>query len=156
MRKTREEFQRDIDVFSRGANGFSPFIVDILRGIEREYGGVDNSFLEYIGEKFKVEEKELLDTLKMLGIKLLTIKETKEIRVCIGMNCKAGGNEFVLEEFKKLLKIDIDEKTSDGSFSLAIQRCFAKCEEGPNVKVGDKFYSKVDVSKVKGIIEDNR
>jgi len=154
--KTREDFYKDIDIFSRNANGFSPFIIDILRGIEREFGGVDKLLLKYIGEKFVVEEKELLDTLKMLEIKLLEIKETKEIRVCIGMNCKAGGNEFVLEEIKNILKIDVDEKTSDGSFSLATQRCFARCEEGPNVKIGDKFYNKVDVSQIKKIIDENR
>ena len=92
----------------------------------------------------------------MLGMKLNTKQETLEIRVCSGMNCKANGGEFVLDEFKRLLKIDIDETTTDGKFSLTVQRSFAKCTVGPNVKVGEKFYNRVDVEDVKKIIEENK
>lgn len=154
--KKKEDFYREIDIFSKGASGFSPFIVDIMRGIEREFGGVEMEYLAYISEKFGVKLEEVLDTAKILGIKLNDKKETLEIRVCLGMNCKANGGEFVLDEFKRLLKIDIEETTEDGRFSLAIQRCFAKCTIGPNVKVGDKFYNQVDVEKVKKIIEENK
>lgn len=153
--KKREDFYKDIDIFSRGAKGFSPFIIDILRGIEREFGGVDKEYLIYIEEKFQVEEKELLDTIKMLNIKIMEIREVKEIRVCLGIHCKARGGEFVYDEFRKKLGVDEGEKTSDGKFLLNIQRCFAKCNEGPNVKVGDKFYNKVKVEDVKKIIEEN-
>lgn len=154
--KTKEEFYRDIDVFSKGANGYSPFIIDVLRGIEREFGGVQKEFIKYIEEKFKTTEKEVLDTVKILEIKILDTKETKEIRVCIGMHCKANGSDFVLDEFKKNLKIDVDEITDDGIYLLGVQRCFAKCNEGPNVKVGEAFYSGVKVTDVKKIIEENK
>lgn len=154
--KTREDFYREIDIFSKGTSGFSPIIIDILRGIEREFGGVDKEFIRYTEEKFIVSEKEVLDTMKILGIKILEAKNTKEIRVCLGMHCKANGSDFVLDEFKKLLKIDVDETTVDGLYSLAIQRCFARCTEGPNLKVGEKFYSGVKVTDVKKIIEENR
>ena len=89
-------------------------------------------------------------------MKLNTRQETLEIRVCSGMNCKANGGEFILDEFKRLLKIDIDEITKDGKFALAVQRCFAKCTVGPNVEVGEKFYNRVDVEDVKKIIEENK
>ncbi len=153
--KKREDFYKDIDIFSRGAKGFSPFIIDILRGIEREFGGVDKDYLVYIKEKFQVEEKEILDTVKMLNIKIMEIVEAKEIRVCLGIHCKARGSQFVYEEFSKRLGVDEGEKTSDGKFLLNIQRCFAKCNEGPNVKVADKFYSNVRVEDVKKIIDEN-
>jgi len=154
--KQKEDFYREIDIFSKGASGFSPFIVDIMRGIEREFGGIEKEYLDYISEKFGVKVEEVLDTAKMLGMKLNTKQETLEIRVCLGMHCKANGGEFVLDEFKRLLKIDIDETTTDGKFSLAVQRCFAKCTVGPNVKVGEKFYNRVDVEDVKKIIEENK
>lgn len=153
--KKREDFYKDIDIFLRGAKGFSPFIIDILRGIEREFGGVDKDYLVYIKEKFQVEEKEILDTVKMLNIKIMEIVEAKEIRVCLGIHCKARGSQFVYEEFSKRLGVDEGEKTSDGKFLLNIQRCFAKCNEGPNVKVADKFYSNVRVEDVKKIIDEN-
>ena len=154
--KKKEDFYREIDIFSKGANGFSPFIVDIMRGIEREFGGIEKEYLDYISQKFGVKVEELLDTAKMLGIKLNNKKEVLEIRVCLGMNCKSNGGEFILDEFKNLLKIDVDEMTDDGRFTLAVQRCFAKCVVGPNVKVGEKFYNHVDVGQVKKIIEENK
>ena len=132
--KQKEDFYREIDIFSKGASGFSPFIVDIMRGIEREFGGIEKEYVDYISEKFGVKVEEVLDTAKMLGIKLNTKQETLEIRVCSGMNCKANG----------------------GKFSLTVQRCFAKCTVGPNVKVGEKFYNRVDVEDVKKIIEENK
>lgn len=154
--KKKEEFYRDIDIFSRGSTGFSPFIIDILRGIEREFGGVSKEFLSYIEEKFQVEEKELLDTIKMLNIKFMEMVEAKEIKVCLGVHCKARGSQFVYDEFVRILGVDEGEKTSDGKFLLNIQRCFAKCNEGPNVKVGNKFYDDVSVEDVKKIINENK
>lgn len=156
MVKSREEFYKDIDVFSKGVSGFSPFIIDIMRGIEREYGGVEEEFINRISEKFEVTSKEVLDTCKMLGIKIIVKKEPKEVRVCSGMTCKTNGGDFLLEEFKKQLKIDEDEITKDGSFVLRTQRCFGMCAQGANVKVRDKFYHGVMVSDVKTIIEENR
>ena len=50
--KQKEDFYREIDIFSKGASGFSPFIVDIMRGIEREFGGIEKEYLDYISEKF--------------------------------------------------------------------------------------------------------
>ena len=78
--KKKEDFYKEIDIFSKGVSGFSPFIVDIMRGIEREYGGVEREYLDYISEKFGVKLEEVLDTAKMLGIKLNDTRETLEIR----------------------------------------------------------------------------
>ncbi len=154
--REREEFYKDIDIFSLGATGFSPYIIDIMRKIEREFGGVDQDFLDYISKKFKTTEQELIETAKMIGIKLKGLKNSKEIRVCVGSNCKADGSEFVLEEFKKILKIDVNETTEDGEFTLTLQNCFSKCGEGPNVKIGENFYSGVEVESVAELIELNR
>ena len=154
--KKKEEFYKEIDIFSKGVEGFSPFIVDIMKAIEREYGGIDTEYLDYMSEKFRVNINEILDTAKLLQLKIYNNKETVEIRVCLGMNCKAKGGDFLFEEVKKILKIDVDEITEDGRFTLKIQRCFAKCNLGPNIKIGDKFYHEVQVEQIKKIIEENR
>lgn len=154
--KKKEEFYREIDIFSKGIEGFSPFIVDIMKAIEREYGGIEKEYVDYISEKFQVNTEEIVNTAKILQLKIYEKKEALEIKVCLGMSCKSRGGDFILEEVKRILKIDEDETTEDGRFTLRIQRCFAKCNRGPNIKIGDKFYHEIEVEQVKKIIEENK
>lgn len=154
--KTKEDILKEIEIFSRGADGYSPIIIDILKNIERDFGGVEEFYIGEIGKKFKIEEKEVVDTLKMLGIKIIESIETTEIRVCLGHTCSERGSKAILDRFKKELKIDVDETTKDGKVKLTVQRCFGRCAIGPNVKVGEDILSGYSVDKVEETIKKIR
>ena len=79
--KKKEDFYREIDIFSKGANGFSPFIVDIMRGIEEPEEEEESDEEEVTEEGMReqladFEVGELKDIAKEMGV-TIKAKATK-------------------------------------------------------------------------------
>ena len=75
----------------------------------------------------------------------------KEITICLGSSCFARGNKATLKVINNYLK---ENKLEDKVFFHG-SRCFGKCENGPILKIDDKFYEQVDEIKVVNILDEN-
>jgi NADH-quinone oxidoreductase subunit E/NADP-reducing hydrogenase subunit HndA len=78
------------------------------------------------------------------------------ISICMGTACYVRGAEQVLSEFKRQLKVEVGESTSDGKFSLNCLRCVGACGLAPVVTIGEKVYGRVAPTQVKEIIAEYR
>jgi NADH-quinone oxidoreductase subunit E/NADP-reducing hydrogenase subunit HndA len=76
------------------------------------------------------------------------------ISVCMGTACYVRGAEHVLNEFKRQLKVEVGESTSDGKFSINCLRCVGACGLAPVVTIGEKVYGRVAPGEVKKIIAE--
>ena len=74
--------------------------------------------------------------------------------MCIRDSCYVRGSEKLLEEFKRVLGIEVGETTPDGKFSLDCLRCVGACGLAPVVIIGEKVYGRLQSVDVKKIIED--
>ncbi len=72
----------------------------------------------------------------------------------MGTACYVRGAEKVLDEFKRVLKINVGETTADGRFSLSSLRCVGACGLAPVVLIGEKVYGRVVPGDVEKIISD--
>ncbi len=72
----------------------------------------------------------------------------------MGTACYVRGAEKVLDEFKRVLKINVGETTADGRFSLSNLRCVGACGLAPVVLIGEKVYGRVVPGDVEKIISD--
>lgn len=72
----------------------------------------------------------------------------------MGTACYVRGSEKLLEEFKRVLGIEVGETTPDGKFSLDCLRCVGACGLAPVVIIGEKVYGRLQSVDVKKIIED--
>jgi NADH-quinone oxidoreductase subunit E/NADP-reducing hydrogenase subunit HndA len=66
------------------------------------------------------------------------------------------GADKVLEEFKRILNIQVGETSADGKFSLSCLRCVGACGLAPVVTVGEKVYGRVSPDGVKDIVAEYR
>ena len=59
--------------------------------------------------------------------------------VCAGLGtaCYVRGSDKVLEEFKRVLGIEVGETTPDGKFSLDCLRCVGACGLAPVATIGE-------------------
>lgn len=76
------------------------------------------------------------------------------ISVCMGTACYVRGSEKLLEEFKRVLGIEVGETTPDGKFSLDCLRCVGACGLAPVVMIGEKVYGRLQPIDVKKILEE--
>jgi NADH-quinone oxidoreductase subunit E len=74
------------------------------------------------------------------------------IEVCRGTACHVLGSSTVLEEIRKALKINVNETSRDGLFSLEIVSCIGTCGLAPVIKVNGEFYAGVTSESLRQIL----
>jgi len=78
------------------------------------------------------------------------------ISICLGTACYVKGAGLILKTIKKHLKIDIDEVTEDGLFSIQPARCVGACGLAPVMMIDEKIYGDLTPELAIKIIEDHR
>ncbi len=81
-------------------------------------------------------------------------RETSHLRLHGYGMLRARLREKLLEEFKRVLGIEVGETTPDGKFSLDCLRCVGACGLAPVVMIGEKVYGRLQPIDVKKIIEE--
>lgn len=75
-------------------------------------------------------------------------KKVKEVAICVGMTCGAWGKGYY-EELAKLLEIDKNGLSKDGTILLTTKRCFGRCAKGPNMSIDGEIYSMITMAEIK-------
>ncbi|MEA3451489.1 MAG: NAD(P)H-dependent oxidoreductase subunit E, partial [Bacteroidota bacterium] len=78
------------------------------------------------------------------------------VQVCRGTACHVLGSSTVLDEIKKHLKINSDQTTKDGLFSLEVVACIGACGLAPVIAINGEFYAKVTPQSIKEIVDNYR
>ena len=74
------------------------------------------------------------------------------IRFCAGTSCALRGCESQLGYLKKKLKIQNDEVTADGKFSLEEAECLCNCEGAPMMQVDKDYHVDLTDKKIDEIL----
>lgn len=74
------------------------------------------------------------------------------VRVCLGTACHMKGGYITLDAWKRRLKIDVRQTTSDRQFDLDTVACVGCCVMAPVTVVDGKPQGKVDPTRVDGIL----
>lgn len=77
------------------------------------------------------------------------------IKVCRGTACHVAGSLKLLGELKNLLGIsDGRDTTSDGRFTVEEVACLGCCSLAPAVMIDDDVHGKLNMQKLKALLED--
>jgi NADH-quinone oxidoreductase subunit E len=78
------------------------------------------------------------------------------IQVCRGTACHVKGSASVMQKIKQELKIDADETSRDGMFSLEVVACIGACGLAPVISVNGKIHAGISADAVPAILEGCR
>lgn len=74
------------------------------------------------------------------------------INICTNISCGLNGAENIVEHCKKSLKIDLNETTADGKFTLKEVECLGACIAAPVCQIGKKYYENLTPEKMEVIL----
>ena len=74
------------------------------------------------------------------------------ISVCLGTACYLKGAQDLIDETRKLLKIEPNAVTEDGQFSVDPVRCVGCCGLAPLLTVGTDTFGKLTKDMIPGIL----
>jgi len=77
-----------------------------------------------------------------------------KICVCTNVSCLLSGSEEVVRHLKERLKIEFNETTPDGRFTLKEVECLAACGKAPVLQVGECYYENLNNEKIDKILAE--
>ena len=129
-------------------------LINILHEVQDMLGYLPAEAQLLIAGELRIPVSRIYGVVTFYSFFSMTPKGDHPISVCMGTACYVRGAEKVLDEFKRVLKINVGETTADGRFSLSSLRCVGACGLAPVVLIGEKVYGRVVPGEVEKIIND--
>lgn len=127
-------------------------LINVLHKAQSHFGYLPAEVQEQIADDLKIPVAKVYGVVTFYSFFTMLPKGQHPISICTGTACYVRGAENVLDEFRRILKIQVGETTKDGKFSLSCLRCVGACGLAPVVMVGEKVYGRVSPDGVKDIL----
>lgn len=75
-----------------------------------------------------------------------------KICVCTNISCLLRGSDSIVQHLKNRLRIDFNETTKDGKFTLKEVECLAACGAAPVMQMGHQYYENLTAEKIDQIL----
>jgi NADH-quinone oxidoreductase subunit E/NADP-reducing hydrogenase subunit HndA len=129
-------------------------LINILHQAQGHFGYLPAEVQEEIADELKIPVSKVYGVVTFYSFFTMLPKGQHPISICTGTACYVRGAEKVLDEFRRILKIQVGETTNDGKFSLSCLRCVGACGLAPVVMIGEKVYGRVSPDGVKDILAE--
>ena len=152
--KLKEQDCQDIKEICEAFNNEPGELINVLHRTQEHFGYLPAEIQEVIANYLNVSLAKVYGVVTFYSFFTMTPKGQHPISICTGTACYVRGAEKVLDEVKKVLKINVGETTPDGKFSLSCLRCVGACGLAPVVMIGDKTFGRVAPEDVEKILAD--
>lgn len=129
-------------------------LISILESIQGKYGYLPEEALRIVSDKTGNSLVDIYGVATFYKSFSLKPRGKHLCSVCLGTACHVRGGPHVAEEFEKQLGITAGETTSDKEFTLETVNCLGACALGPIVVIDGHYFSNVNPSKVKKILDE--
>ena len=129
-------------------------LINILHKAQDTFGYLPREVQEIIARQLGIPVSKVYGVVTFYSFFTMTPKGEHPISVCMGTACYVRGAEKVLDEFKRVLGINVGETTSDGKYSLSSLRCVGACGLAPVVQIGEKVYGRIVPGDVEKILKE--
>lgn len=76
------------------------------------------------------------------------------INVCTSISCMLKGSDEIVDYLKKILKINVNEVTKDGKFSLKTVECLGACVHAPMLLLNKEYHEYLTYKKIDQLIKE--
>ena len=129
-------------------------LINILHKAQDTFGYLPREVQEIIARQLGIPVSKVYGVVTFYSFFTMTPKGEHPISVCMGTACYVRGAEKVLDEFKRVLGINVGETTSDGKYSISSLRCVGACGLAPVVLIGEKVYGRIVPGDVEKILKE--
>lgn len=138
--------QEALDYYrSQGAPGDQNALTQLLREIQREFGGIPGHMPKTIAEYYGIKEALILALIRR--IPSLRLLGTHCLEICAGPNC--GKHTDLAARAEALQK-------EYGNFTLKYVPCMRQCGKGPNLRWDGEVYHRATAELLLQLVSSNQ
>jgi len=127
-------------------------ILPVLQEAQDIYGYLPVEVQTMIAEGLGVPLEEVFGVSTFYSQFSLTPKGKYNVSICLGTACYVKGAADILDKLTAVLKIQPEECTPDGKFSLTACRCVGACGLAPVLTVNGDVYGRLTPDEVDQIL----
>jgi len=147
-----EELKSLVDKWS----GKKGKLIMILHEIQNHYGYVPRAISFELSRLLDIPLARIYEVITFYNFFKLIPPGKHLISLCMGTACYLKGAQAILNELKKILKIEEGETTKDGLFHLQVVRCLGCCGLAPVIMIDNKVFARVSKDTVVDIVSGYR
>ena len=129
-------------------------LVNILKDTQAHLGYLPLPAQRLIARRLQIPAQRVYGVVSFYAFFTMEPKGKYPISVCLGTACYVRGAEKLLDEFQRILGIEVGQTTPDGLFSLDCLRGVGACGLAPVVVIGKKVYGRLQPSEVRKILKN--
>ena len=127
-------------------------LLPILHEIQREIGYIPLKTIDTIAKKLQQTPAEIHGVISFYHQFRTSQSGVHKIQICRAEACQSRGSRDLEEHAKSYLAIDYRGTTEDKVFSLDSVYCLGNCATGPNVRINDELFGRVNNDKFESLI----
>ena len=128
-------------------------LIPILQEVQEEYGFLSEASVVEIGAHLGLPTSKIYGVATFYNQFRFQPKGKYHIMVCRGTACHVKGSKSVLDAIQKNLKIEPNQTSRDGLFSLEVVACIGACGLAPVININGEFHAGVSPDSVADILE---
>jgi NADH-quinone oxidoreductase subunit E/NADP-reducing hydrogenase subunit HndA len=148
------EALRQVEEICRKYDNDPGELITILHETQNALGYLPEPVQRVIARSLGISAQKVYGVVTFYSFFSMVPKGKYPVSVCLGTACYVRGSDKVLEEFKRVLGIEVGETTPDGRFSLDCLRCVGACGLAPVATIGEKVYGRLNPSDIKKIVDE--
>ena len=128
-------------------------LLNQLKAIQRKHGYLPEKKIKDLSRKIGIPVVEIYSAATFYSMLSVKKKGKKVVRICNSPSCYLNGSLNIIEEAKKILKVDIGETTKNGRFTLELTSCIGCCDKAPAIMINDELITDVTKAKLKKLLK---
>ena len=128
-------------------------LLTFLKEMQRKYGHLPETEVRKLSEKTGIQVADIYSAATFYSLLKITKNGKNIVRICNSPSCYLNGSLDILEEAKKILKIDVGETTKNGQYSLELTSCIGCCDKAPAMMINDELVTDITKEKLKRLLK---
>ena len=143
----------ELGAFIDGLETTEGALIEILHKAQSIFAYIPRDVQLYIARKLGIPAAEVFGVVSFYSFFTMKPGGKHTVSVCMGTACFVRGADQILEKIKEKLKVESNQTTEDGMFTLKDVRCVGACGLAPVVMVGDKVFGRVAENDIDHILQ---
>jgi NADH:ubiquinone oxidoreductase subunit E len=116
-------------------------VTPFLRAVQARFNWISPEAMDLACDRFGASYPRVYEEASLSPEFCTEPRGETVIAVCRGLACSEAFAADVLKDWEKALNLKDGQTSPDNKNSLCTQNCFGRCAIGPNIKIGEQFYS---------------
>ena len=141
------------DILKEFPNAGRDKLIPILQDVQDAHGFLSETAVVEIGRHLNLATSKIYGVATFYNQFRFQPKGKYHVMICRGTACHVKGSKSVLDAIEKNLKIQPNQTTRDGLFSLEVVACIGACGLAPVININGEFHAGVTPDSVADILE---